>query len=120
MTWTIILLSEVTRWFEQLDPSTAKHVTAALDLLEERGPTLGRPLVATLQGLSLPHLKELRPGSGGSTEVRILFSFDPARQAVLLTAGNKAGRWTAWYDEHIPIAEQRYQRWIAGEYQEEE
>ncbi len=95
MTWTIILLEEVTDWFEQLEPTSADQVTAALDLLEERGPQLGRPLVDTLTGSRLAHLKELRPGSGGRSELRILFAFDPERQAILLTAGNKAGHWKA-------------------------
>lgn len=120
MAWTIILLSEVTEWFEQLDQDSAEQVTAALDLLERHGPALGRPLVDTLRGTALPHLKELRPGSAGSSEVRILFAFDPARQAILLTAGNKAGRWKTWYEQHVPIAEERYRRWLSGEYREEE
>jgi hypothetical protein len=64
-------------------------------------------------------MKELRPGSTGSSEVRILFVFDPDRQAVLLVAGDKSGRWTQWYAENIPLAEHRYTRWLAGEYDEE-
>jgi hypothetical protein len=46
--------------------------------------------------------------------VRILFAFDPQRQAVLLVAGNKAGRWNEWYDEAIPLAEERFEAWING------
>jgi hypothetical protein len=61
-------------------------------------------------------MKELRPGSSGGTEVRVLFVFDPERQAVLLVAGDKAGQWRHWYDENIPLAEQRYQRWLDGGY----
>ena len=34
--------------------------------------------------------KELRPGSNGASEVRILFIFDPARNAALLVAGDKS------------------------------
>ena len=120
MAWTVILLSEVAKWFEGLDPRTAEGVAAALDLLEERGPALGRPLVDTLQGSALAHLKELRPGSAGGSEVRILFAFDPERQAILLTAGDKAGRWKQWYHDHIPLAEERYRRWLAGDYAEED
>lgn len=123
MAWTVILLSEVTAWYEDLtrqDPVTAELVTAAIDLLEERGPTLGRPLVDTLGGATLSHLKELRPGSSGRTEVRILFAFDPQRQAILLTAGDKSGRWKSWYRDHIPLAEARYRAWLDGEYQQEE
>lgn len=102
-----------------LDTATAQLVTAAIDLLAERGPTLGRPLVDTLTGTTLSNLKELRPASMGRTEVRILFVFDPARQAVLLTAGDKAGQWTTWYQENIPLAEARYALWLAGHYEEE-
>jgi hypothetical protein len=38
----------------------------------------------------------------------MLFVFDPARQAVLLVAGDKAGNWETWYRDNLPIAEQRY------------
>lgn len=31
-------------------------------------------------------MKELRPPSAGSTEVRLLFAFDPAREAIFLEA----------------------------------
>lgn len=120
MPWEVILLSEVREWYQQLDDGTANLVTAAVDLLASAGPTLGRPLVDTLQGSTLPHLKELRPGSTGRSEVRILFAFDPERQAVLLTAGDKAGQWKQWYTKNIPLAERRYERWLAGEYDEEE
>ena len=123
MAWTIILLSEVRAWYDALtesDPDTADSVASAIDLLEERGPQLGRPLVDTLEGTTLPNLKELRPGSTGRSELRILFVFDPERQAVLLTAGNKSGQWKAWYEEHIPLAERRYAAWLAGAYRNEE
>ena len=114
MPWDILLLDEVTQWYQGLD-----ELTAAIDLLADAGPSLGRPLVDTLQGSTLAHLKELRPGSVGRSEIRILFAFDPRRQAILLTAGDKAGQWQAWYAEHIPLGEQRYPRWLAGEYEEE-
>lgn len=53
-------------------------------------------------------LTELRPPSGGRTEIRILFVFDPWRSAILLIAGDKAGQWSRWYRSAIPEAEQRY------------
>jgi hypothetical protein len=54
------------------------------------------------------HLKELRPGSRGSSEIRIIFAFDPARSALLLLGGDKAGNWQRWYRDNIPIAERLY------------
>jgi len=71
-----------------------------------------------LQGSELKNLKELRPGSEGRSEIRILFAFDPDRRAVLLVAGNKAGRWKRWYAESIPLAEERYGKWLNGDYDE--
>jgi hypothetical protein len=47
--------------------------------------------------------------------IRILFAFDPWRQAVLLAAGNKAGRWNQWYPEAISKAEQLFARWVTDE-----
>lgn len=103
-------------WFEDLlerDPSSTALVASALDVLSDHGPQLGRPLVDRLRGSSIANLKELRPGSRGDSEIRILFAFDPKRRAVLLTAGDKAGHWRAWYATHIPIAERRYTAWLA-------
>jgi hypothetical protein len=42
----------------------------------------------------------------GRSELRILFAFDPWRSAILLVAGDKAGRWREWYRQAIPRAEQ--------------
>ena len=98
------------------DRRTAQQVAAALNVLELVGPTLGRPLADRVSGSSIHNLKELRPGSAGSSEVRILFVFDPERQAVLLVAGDEQGDWSGWYDESIPLAEERFARWLAGRY----
>ncbi|MBB6566835.1 hypothetical protein HPO96_30355 [Kribbella sandramycini] len=43
---------------------------------------------------------------------RVLFAFDPARQVVLLIGGDKAGRWEAWYETNIPIADELYDAWL--------
>lgn len=90
------------------DPETADLVEEAIDMLATTGPTLGRPLVDRIKGSAYHNMKELRPASTGSTEVRILFVFDPRRQAILLAAGDKAGSWKGWYSENIPLADQRY------------
>lgn len=111
MTWEIELHDEVDRWFVDLcreDPVSADRVEEAIDMLAREGPQLGRPLVDRLKGSSLHNLKELRPASAGSSEIRILFAFDPARHALLLVAGDKAGNWQRWYDLNIPIAERRF------------
>ncbi|MFM6056987.1 MAG: type II toxin-antitoxin system RelE/ParE family toxin [Microcystis aeruginosa] len=42
---------------------------------------------------------------------RVLFAFDPHRQAILLVGRNKSGN-KRWYKENIPIADQRYQKYL--------
>jgi hypothetical protein len=96
-----------------LDNISASLVRDSVELLAERGPALGRPAVDRITGSILHNLKELRPGSAGKTEIRILFVFDPQRRAILLVAGDKAGHWTRWYRDAIKLAEDRYTRFMA-------
>ncbi|MEU1277641.1 type II toxin-antitoxin system RelE/ParE family toxin [Streptomyces sp. NPDC005805] len=105
--WEIFLVDEVREWIVGLDDHAHARVVQALDALAEGGPGLGRPLVDTIHGSSMANLKELRPGT-----VRILFAFDPWRCSILLVAGDKAGRWSEWYREAIPLAEQRYEIYV--------
>ncbi|WP_435110511.1 type II toxin-antitoxin system RelE/ParE family toxin [Nocardiopsis synnemataformans] len=119
VSWNVILLDEVDAWLLNLakeEPDLADRVVAAVNRLETAGPTLGRPLVDCIKGSTVHNMKELRPRTSGMTAVRILFVFDPARQAVLLVAGDKAGLWQRWYEENVPLAEERYQRWLDGGY----
>jgi hypothetical protein len=53
------------------DPVTRRLVAGSLDRLLEDGPALGRPLADRISGPRLHNLKELRPGSGVTIEVRI-------------------------------------------------
>ncbi|GAA0442261.1 hypothetical protein Acor_05460 [Acrocarpospora corrugata] len=111
MSWTVKVTDEYAAWFSELikeDLDSAIQVAQAVAALREEGPTLGRPLVDRLKGSSLHHLKELRPGSRGRSEIRIIFAFDPTRAALLLLGGDKAGNWERWYKENIPLAIQLY------------
>jgi hypothetical protein len=76
--------------------------------------------VDRIKGSQPHHLKELRPASTGETEVRILFVSDPARQMVLLVAGDKSGSWRGWYEGAIPLAEARYTEHLAALNDEDE
>ncbi|MBV8347606.1 MAG: type II toxin-antitoxin system RelE/ParE family toxin [Mycolicibacterium sp.] len=104
----VVNVELITDWLAGLDDRSHELVIAALELLAERGPLLGRPLVDTVIGSRHNNMKELRPGSAGRTELRALFAFDPQRVAVILIAGDKQGRWKRWYDENIPIADDRF------------
>jgi hypothetical protein len=92
-------------WMLALDQRSYEQVVAAVELLGDHGPQLGRPLVDTIAGSRHSNMKELRPGSSGRSELRVLFAFDPDRRAILLVAGDKTGAWQAWYRDNIPIAD---------------
>lgn len=111
MAWTVKVTDEYAAWFSILikeDLDSATQVAQAVAALREEGPMLGRPLVDRLKGSSLHHLKELRPGSRGRSEIRVIFAFDLTRAALLLLGGDKAGNWERWYKENIPLAIQLY------------
>ena len=106
--------SHIELWLDMQDDETIALVFAALEVLQERGPALGRPLVDSIKGSSVKNMKELRPASTGRSEVRILFAFDPLRQAVMLLAGDKSQgkstkqKWSGWYKTAVPEAEKIY------------
>lgn len=95
----------IAEWLASLDNNSRAQVVAAIELLQERGPQLGRPVVDTVSTSRHRNMKELRPGSSGKSELRVLFAFDPRRQAILLIAGDKSGNWQQWYKKNIPIAD---------------
>jgi hypothetical protein len=71
-------------------------------------PKSGQPLVDSIAHSSARNLKELRPGSTGRSEVRVLFTFDPWRSAIPLTGCDKSGDWQGWHRRAIPHAEELY------------
>lgn len=101
-------LELVELWLLELDQRSYEQVVAAVELLGEIGPQLGRPLVDSVVGSRHKNMKELRPGSSGRSELRILFAFDPERRAIVLIGGDKAGNWKKWYRDNIPIADHRF------------
>ena len=123
MSWEIYLTDEVNDWLDYLlenDADSHRQVVSAVEALADAGPNLGRPLVDRIKASSLHNLKELRPGSSGRSEIRILFMFDPWRSAILLVAGDKAGNWSAWYRQAIPRAEELYAIYLKERTEEEQ
>jgi hypothetical protein len=110
--WEIRVTNELLAWINALDDRSKAQVVDAVDRLAEAGPGLGRPLVDRLEGSQVHNLKELRPGSAGRSEIRILFVFDPWRSAILLVGGDKSGNWTGWYRTAIPHAEELYEQYL--------
>ncbi len=118
MAWQVKVTEEYAAWFTTLikeDLASATQVAQAVGALREEGPSLGRPLVDRIKGSKLHYLKELRPGSTGRSEIRVIFAFDPTRSALLLLGGDKAGNWQRWYRDNIPVAERLYLEYATEE-----
>ncbi len=110
MAWDVYAASpQVEQWISKLGDETAEAFIAAVELLEEHGPSLGRPIADRITGSRHHKMKELRPPNTGRSVLRVLFAFTTERRAALLVAGDKAEgqRWNRWYDEAIPAADLR-------------
>lgn len=107
MEYDVYVLDGCMKWMESLPQKDRNHLAARIDLLVEQGPALGRPVVDTIKGSRHSNMKELRHG-----KLRLLFAFDPNKQAVILIGGSKEDRWTEWYTENIPIADDLYDEWL--------
>jgi len=81
-------------------------VDAAVDKLIVYGPTLARPYADAPKSSAIPNLKELRVQHSGRP-LRILFVFDPRRNAYLILGGDKTGK-RNWYGDAIRRAESIY------------
>jgi hypothetical protein len=81
-------------------------MATGVEMLELHGPALGRPFVDTLNGSKFTNLKELRVQHQGRP-YRILFAFDPRRNAYLILGGDKTGD-ANWYMDAVRRADAIY------------
>lgn len=113
MSWTVVFHPALEREFEAFTEGVQGELLAKARLLEEFGPSLGRPAADTLRKSRHPNMKELRftPERG---IWRMAFAFDPRQQAVLLVAGNKRGtRESRFYERLIRQADDRFDDHLA-------
>jgi len=106
--WDIQFHAAFEAWTASLVQADAEALLAALRVLRDEGPTLGRPLVDSVVGSRHSNMKELRPGSTGRTEVRVLFAFEKLRRAIFLVGGDKSDDWRGWYARNIAVADDRF------------
>ncbi|MDN3520729.1 type II toxin-antitoxin system RelE/ParE family toxin [Halomonas ramblicola] len=105
--WRVVTVERFDQWFMQLGDAEQQAILAGIFKLETLGPHLGRPDVDSLKGaLKVRNLKELRIQCKGRP-YRILFAFDPVRQAVMLCGGDKTGD-KRFYETLIPVAEREF------------
>jgi len=109
--WDIEVTDEFLEWWQGLEVDQQEALTDRIDLLGERGPDLGRPVVDRIHASRHHSMKELRASKGGA--LRVLFMFDPRRSVILLLGGDKTGEWDTWYEWAIPAADDLYDIYLA-------
>lgn len=112
MPWKLETVPEFDYWFIQQSKEDQERMTFVMENLKDHGPVLKRPYVGKVEDSYLFNLKELIPPS---SDIRILFIFDPKRRAVLLLGGDKSSDFKGWYKKNIPVAEARYVRFLKEE-----
>ena len=84
------------------------EIAALVGLLRKYGPQLGRPYADTLYDSTFNNMKELRCDVEKQVW-RVAFAFDPERNAILLTAGDKRGKdQKRFYKRLIKTADERF------------
>lgn len=84
-------------------------IVRVVALLQEKGADLRRPHSDKLKDARID-LRELRVNAPNPT-IRILYAFDPIRQAVLLVGGDKRGE-KRFYKRMIPLAERLFAEYL--------
>ena len=113
MTWIVQFHDAFESDFDQLPEAVQDGLLAHAGLLEQLGPSLGRPRVDTLKGSQHANMKELRFDADGGVW-RFAFAFDPNRKAILMVGGDKSGgSEKRFYRQLIRKADERFNEHIS-------
>ena len=85
----VVVTDEFAAWYEPLTLEEQESIERVVDRLVELGVALGFPYSSQIKGSPIG-LRELRIQHQGRP-YRVLYAFDPKRQAVLLVGGDKTG-----------------------------
>jgi hypothetical protein len=112
VSWTVLFHPAFDSEFKELSETVPDELLAHAKLLEQFGPTLGRPRVDTLKGSLHGNMKELRFHADNGVW-RVAFAFDTSRRAVLLVAGDKSGgSQRQFYRQLIRTADKRFDSYL--------
>lgn len=112
--WTVLLARQFADELATFHPDVRQEILAYVSVLEQFGPTVGRPKVDTLNGSKHANMKEMRFEAARGVW-RVAFAFDPQRQAVLLVAGDKGGTSEGrFYRRLIATADARFDAHLAA------
>jgi hypothetical protein len=100
---------EFEEWFLGLGAADSRAVVRVIGLLEARGLALGFPSSSAIEGVRHA-FRELRVQSSGHP-LRIIYAFDPQRQALLILGGDKTGD-DRFYVRMLPRAEAIWEKYL--------
>ncbi len=103
MAWDVEFTNQFEIWWKSLSEDEQVEISAKVELLQERGPTLPRPHADVISTSRHANMKELR-GKVEDRHLRVLYAFDPRRTALLLLGGDKTGD-PKWYEKFVPVAD---------------
>jgi hypothetical protein len=104
----VVTTDEFATWFAGLSGVEHSAVARLVGLLEAEGVNLGFPYSSSIKG-SKHALRELRKKG---QPIRLIYAFDPKRQAVMLIGGDKTGD-DRFYKHMVPRAEKLWERYLA-------
>lgn len=106
--WEVETTDAFDKWFDVQTEALKEDMLAAMMILSEYGPQLGRPFADTVNASAFSNMKELRVQHQGSP-IRAFFAFDPSRHSIVLCAGDKTGlNEKKFYKEMIRLADAEY------------
>ena len=104
----VFFTDEFEAWWNGLSTEEQESVNATVLLLEVHGVALGFPNSSKTLGSRYNHMRELRIQHEGRP-YRVLYAFDPKRDALLLIGGDKTGQ-DRWYEIFVPLADRLYEQ----------
>jgi hypothetical protein len=96
-------------WYEALCIEDQDAIIGRVELLEEQGPGLGRPVVDNIHRSRHPNMKELR--AERSLRLPVRFRSTPYSHKGDAESGSPT--WNAWYDQYVPIADDLFDQHVA-------
>jgi len=111
MGWDVEGTDQFADWFVGLSDDEQVDVGRVVELLVEHGLSLPFPYSSGINGSRHRHMRELRIQHAGRP-YRVLYAFDPRRAAILLLGGDKTGQ-DRWYEQHVPLADDLYDEYLA-------
>ena len=106
MAFEVEFTNEFESWWNGLTGDGQTRVRASVELLRQYGVSLSFPHSSGVATSRHTHMRELRVQCEGNP-YRVLYAFNPLRNAILLLGGDKTGD-ERWYEINVPLADRLY------------